>query len=87
MIAIFSRTLDGRFSPMMYAFEMDTKKRPIHEVASAWEMRTYPQIIDRSTAGRDWFKPWLDDLVLRDDGPARDFLAQLTTPPQPQEKP
>jgi len=84
--AIFSRTLGGgtgtfNFSPMMYTFTVDEKGRPLQEVASSWEMRTYPQIIDRSTAGREWFKPWLDDMVCREDGPARCFINQLTTPP------
>ena len=86
MIAIFSRKLGPHgFSPMMYAFETTEAGRPLHEVACTWEMRQKNQIVDRSTAGREWFPPWLDDLVLREDGPARDFLNQLTTPPQPQE--
>lgn len=80
-ISIFSRTLGHQFSPMMYAFTVDEQGRPLQEVASAWEMRTYPQIIDRRTAGRQWYPLWRDQLAIRADGPARDFLNQLTTKP------
>jgi hypothetical protein len=59
----------------MYAFQVDADGRKRHEVAASAE--TFPENVDRSTAGRVWHPDYLVELRERTDSKAARFMVAL----------